>query len=96
MLLKKNKIKNKYFENKCLKLNFGLQYSYFYRILRFLLPLKNENIRKMSLCDKLFRKFILLAIPMIPLDDSVERFDRLFNDYLFELIETGEQPAYFY
>jgi hypothetical protein len=50
----------------------------------------------MSLCDKLFRKFILLAIPMIPLDDSVERFDRLCNDYLFELIETGEQPAYFY
>ncbi len=96
MLLKKNKIKNKYLENKCLKLNFGLQYSYFYSILRFLLPLKNENIRKMSLCDKLFRKFILLIIPMIPLDDSLERFDRLFNDYLFELVETGEQPAYFY
>ena len=60
MLSQQHKINNNnFFVNKFLKLNFGLQYYFFYNVLHFLIPLKNRNKFKIFLYTKLFQKFTI-------------------------------------
>src|SRR5690606_16863889 len=84
MLFLQNKMKNNYFVNNFLKLNFGLQYYFFYNILRFLLSLKNENIFRVVSYNKLFKKFatIINALPFVGKIDTNNDITKCYlNEY---------------
>jgi hypothetical protein len=92
MLLKQGKMNKNIFVNNSFKLNFGLQYYFFYNILRFLLSLKNENIFRIFLHNKLIRKYIILVNMFSGIKKTdADGMKNSYNRYELELQNKLEQ-----